>query len=567
MLQLKINNTLIPLPESVIPELNFLLKDVQDFGTKNTSFTRDLVVLITPETDSIFKSLNNTNSIDYNVSKKIQGSLLEDGIPILSGSIKVVDTDSFAYYLQMNSGELSVFDKIGDELIKGNTDTTKDVIFTGDLYSVNYNMSTLRTFFNANPRNDGKGIMFGFIDHSNTINTPDDLTTNYPSIPGLAVRQLFNKIMTDASVQYEFSNDISTAINKMYIPFNGILNSSDYNYGNYFFGDPVGDPSFGHPYYSNGADIQLNNDYSGNPFFGEVSPIGTVRGFIFDYYGQTYNPGYACKIDAVSGGYDSLNGLPWNYHQTDTTFILPMSGTYTIDVSLKIYGRGSVDTIDFSWIAYTPANGIMSKPTFGKLVDALLCPSGVYTYVSETKDLEITDLTRLRFYMESATNPDDPNNSDAHIIFGPDSRVKITLKNSVYNNVNSFDINSLLPLQLKKKDFIDAIFKEFNAYVTIDTITNKLLIQTPDEFFANGETKDWTNKIDKDTLKSHKLKNDQPSEFNFKYLLDTDLFNTDYNSKYGKTFGDLKILNDSEFSIGNTDIQIPLGSTILKTIS
>ena len=562
-------------------ELSYSLKDVFNYGKRNSSFSKPITIYRTKETDAIFQGLHNINIVNgFNIGQKVYGELVENGIPILIGNIQVTDITPSTIEIILSTNNISLFEDIADKLIVGNTnggddtvfpasstqidkillsgfnghcefgtelgvkevdwdtnlETTCDVAiatFAADWLSINhviaskevvgsdvylvftgyqdgfsfgtvvhrtsgslggtvfstpgfnlcqhtYDVSTVRGYLNTTPPATGTGLMYGVIDYSNTLVAPTDIKTEYPIFPGIALKQLFDRILTDAGYAYELGTDISTLLNKMYIPYNGTLNSgsgttADISYGYYFCGSPI---DVAQPL---GFDIQLSSTLSYMPD-GEVIPYGCFRGFCLSNPGKISPP--ICP--SANGGYDLLAQRVSTFHSGDSNIGLPKAGTYTIDISILVYNRlSSSSSRDMVFFYYQLWNDV-DKSQNGDIELSLDVLPTDYAYISKTIEVTVSKPSSFRIYMFSNKYPYSAVNSAfVRPVFGQwkvahdgvrgETSVKIALKNYPYAIPATVNLNVIRPLNYRKSDLINDVLKMFNAYIEVDPNNEKYL--------------------------------------------------------------------------------------------
>jgi hypothetical protein len=153
----------------------------------------------------------------------------------------------------------------------------------------------------------------------------------------------------------------------------------------------------------------------------------------------------------------------------------------------------------------------------------------------------------------------------------PVSFGKTSFGNEIQKNVvpgNEIIFNSVIPKQIKKRDFILSIIKMFNLIVEPDKNNPKLLnIETADYYYSSGVIKDWTSKVDfTQPIDVQVLGDVQNKRFTFKYKDDKDYLNTDYTSLAKKTYGEKQKLTESEFADGEKKIEVIFSPTPLIAI-
>ena len=140
----------------------------------------------------------------------------------------------------------------------------------------------------------------------------------------------------------------------------------------------------------------------------------------------------------------------------------------------------------------------------------------------------------------------------------------------IYNEVDTLmmpgmrmDYNSAIPANVKQKDFINSIVKMFNLYIEPDKNDKYLLnIEPRDDYYASGQIKDWTDKLDLNyTIEQEVLADVQDKSTLFTYKKDDDYFNKDYEGKLKRIYGDIKYTIDNDFSKGEKKIEVIFSQT------
>lgn len=141
----------------------------------------------------------------------------------------------------------------------------------------------------------------------------------------------------------------------------------------------------------------------------------------------------------------------------------------------------------------------------------------------------------------------------------------------LFSEVNSkvfpggpIDMNTLIPKQLKKRDFFMNIVNMFNLCIQPDKDDPKTLIIEPYNDFFDGDIIDWTNKIDTYKPEQVKMTSELQSKTTFfTYKEDKDLWNTDYKSRTQEIWGQKKFIIDNDFVKGEKKISLNFSPTPL----
>lgn len=117
--------------------------------------------------------------------------------------------------------------------------------------------------------------------------------------------------------------------------------------------------------------------------------------------------------------------------------------------------------------------------------------------------------------------------------------------------------NTIIPKNIKNKDFIASIIKLFNLYVEPSKELDRVLIIEPrDDYYSLGDIKDWSDKVDLMTpINEQILGETQNREIRLKYRDDNDYFNEDYLKKENISFGEYRRDLSNEFTSGIKTIE------------
>ena len=129
--------------------------------------------------------------------------------------------------------------------------------------------------------------------------------------------------------------------------------------------------------------------------------------------------------------------------------------------------------------------------------------------------------------------------------------------------------NSVIPKNIKKKDFINSIIKMFNLYVEPSKdYPNTLKIEPRDDYYQGGTIKDWTRKLNTNTpVEEQILGETQNKKTIFKYKDDKDFYNTDYTTTTGGlSYGEYNYYIDNDFTTGEKKIEVIFSPTPVVAI-
>lgn len=537
--------------------ITYNLKNIKNYGLRNSSFTKPISILQTKNTREIFGSLFNINkSGGYDTSQKVFADLQENGLTIIKGSLRVTEITQDTYEVVLSTNQGTLLEKLGDKLIRGNIDSSDDLSWPGTPYQHTWTRSHVRDMLGpgVDPSNNGEGYIYPIIQYSDDLRFKwpgfqfDYLyafafADDYPVLPAIAAKQIFDRIFESNGYSYTMTEEMEDIFEKMYIPFNDdYLNytSENWKFGLYYLGNP-------RAFSYSDTTVELTPwAYDLNWFSSEVQPAYSIKGWTFQ---DNYLPGTA---NDVTGGYDYMYDRPADASRGSTSifdainnqrFDLPHGGTFQIDVSMWLYNTvassGDSEWSITTWNSFEGSNTtqIGSVTITGNSGAAL------------TGSVQVTVSTKSFFYVHRSTE----SSGDINLVFGPWTLLELSEIDSLIGEEPVFDLNNMSPVNYKQKDFINDVLKAFNAYVTIDDVDEtKLHIKTFDDFYSDYEYKDWSTKISEPKFKP--IKDDFPSRTNFKLTSDNDIFSQDYSSKYPDAIYTKYVTNDSEFSTAENDI-------------
>jgi len=148
--------------------------------------------------------------------------------------------------------------------------------------------------------------------------------------------------------------------------------------------------------------------------------------------------------------------------------------------------------------------------------------------------------------------------------------------NQLFNNLSqiispgeSIPYNSVIPKNVKKKDFVSSIIKMFNLYVEPSKDrANTLIIEPRDDYYQGGAIKDWTRKLNTNTTVEEQILGEtQNKKTIFKYKDDKDFYNSDYTTTTGGlSYGEYNYYIDNDFTTGEKKIELIFSPTPVVAI-
>jgi hypothetical protein len=504
--------------QDISTEFNYAIDDINDFGSRNTSYSKTINISGTAINNRIFGfifDLGNANFTDntlpnvnynFNASKSAQCRIFIDKVQIFKGTLRileiVIDDKTIEYQCSV-FGELGGFiTTLGNKRLTGNTNTSDDLDFSD--YDHTYNIANIKASWEVsgargdnNSASYGTGYFYPLIDYGNV--STDKINFQASAYrPALFVKEYIDKIF--AGTDYTYTLDLlpndQNLFNRLIIPNNQSLLTKTTGTLNV-------------------ATRTTDQVITGTSLY----RFTTVTG---------------------SGLVPSGSNSVFTYTGTAST-TLKMEYSFSGDATSGVF--------------YILKNG------------SIVYESNFIGGVGEDGGFELlintNDAISFRF-TNTAPNRDDPpvTINEGQVSFFSSALVPV---NVAYND--ALIINDTIPKGIFQRDFFLSIIKMFNLYVYEDTWNDKKLIIKPyinfyDSTYANAL--DWSNKIDRSKPLSIKPMSELNARyFDYKFTKDNDYYNENYNKKYNESYGDRIYDTEFDFSKETDTLEVIFAPSVL----
>lgn len=521
--------------------LTFALDDIKDFSSRQTTFSKTIVLPGTANNNRIFGHVfqfSSSNSYDntiansgynFNAAKSANAILFQDNIQTFRGSLRLltitVDEGRIEYEVAL-FGNLSLLNVSLSPNSDNGTGLLEDLDFSE--YNHTYNETSIQTSWN---NAGGSDYFYPLIDYGNYGKGGTSGKANWmlPTFrPALYVKEYIDKMFKAAGFTYESALFNSTRFKQLIIPHNQkVLQKLQVNLlqASGTTGYTVIDDSF-----DNDANIQF----------------------------QTI----------VQSGFTNSSKQVFTY--TGVTAILNVSynffGTY--------YTKGT--TVTFSVLKNGSSVSSYTLPDLNSTTPRNFSWNGGFDITLNTGDT-------VSFYVKagSAVYPNRWNVTLTTGSIAGDFHAKIESRSGgalvpvAYGDTVS--MNDTIPKNIKQIDFLVSIVKLFNLYVYEDRNDPKKIYIQPyaDDtdvtqyipgFFSPASTNavDWTYKLNRNKPITITPMSELTSRvYNFKYATDSDYWNDLYSKRYNQNYGDRIFDTKFEFTTDSTDVQLIFAGTPL----
>jgi hypothetical protein len=500
----------LDLTEGLSNQITYAIDDLQNLDSKNTSFTKTIILPGTTNNNKLFGNIfdfNNANFnnpvssnvlYNFNAAKNASARIEVNGLQIMKGVLRLLEI------VQHNGAieyECSIFGELGGFVNKLGNARLEDLDFSA--YDHVYNTTNI---INSWDTSGGVGYYYPLIDYGNYSTNKIDFNV-MTFRPALFIKEYLDKIFLNSGYTYSSTFIDSSFFKKLVIPNNQLKLTK--------LSDVAlkATPQLG--------EYTLFSGYSTLQW----TPI-SLGDFTMDayYYDFTYN-GSTIKTDINV----NLKG-----------FVSLIAGDSNFVVIQVRKNAGYVYETNFE-VTSVPYNFDISFVVENQTINN----GDVYSVEMRSGN---GDAETLIFTMEGGLF--EVNTS---------SKTAITL-----NYGDAITINQCLPKGIFQKDFFTSLLKMFNLMVTEDKYIANHLIITPYVDFWSGAVLDWSDKLDRSqAIKIKPMSEINARYYNLKFKQDNDFYNENYRKKYNEGYGDRIYDSLLEFSKDTETVEVIFASCVL----
>lgn len=516
MMEIYIEGKKLDITSELSHLLTFALDDVKDFASRNTTFSKTIVLPGTANNNYLFGNIYNaqvSNSYDsaednvatnFNASVAADCLIFQNRLQVFKGTLRlleiVIDNGQTEY-------EVAVFGELGGLVGALGNNKLEDLDFSA--YDHIWGVTNITgSWENVT----GTSYFYPLIDYGNVSTAKVDYDIRALR-PAFYVREYLDKMLTDAG--YSWSSDLfnTSRFRSLIIPNNqkSLQTLTDL--------------------LLDGVDVTTNQLVIQNGVDDEAPIPQAIRSLTdFTYLAGVYT--YTGVETRTFRFEATING---NYYSTIEA------------IQLGIKKNGSQIYTDVPFLSPT---GGTTDTNFNT------------TFQDTTVSLSTGDTVEL--FAKVANNVGSYRLRTTFVLF------RGYLAVPIYANANPGDtiaVNDTLPKNILQKDFLSSILKLFNLYVYEDRLYPKKLLITPYVDFYNlnpSGVVDWTYKIDRSRpLRLKPMSELNSRYYNFRFKQDNDFYNETYRKTYNENYGDYIYDSAYEFANESTDIELIFAASIL----
>lgn len=269
--------------------------------------------------------------------------------------------------------------------------------------------------------------------------------------------------------------------------------------------------------------------------------------------------------DSTSGNYDNGN----NYNNTTGQYTAPVGGSFVFDLDLSINyastGYAPVYQEDIWLVFGLYVNGVL-KQTSTVTVDFGSPAFNVQLYLSPLAVFgsDVIDI-RLAQVWDQA-NLHNLTNSEFQVDIGIGSNMESNQSAYTYGYGETVDFSAFLNSEVKQSEMLMSFVKMFNLYIEPDKDNPKMLRCVPRDEFFNGDSVDWTAKLDySQPVEIVPMGELEANPYVFQYKEGKDDANVLYQESYQTTYGSRTYKIDNQFIKNEKKIQIAFTPTQINS--
>jgi len=502
MIELYIENQKLDINESFSTVLNYSIDDIKDFGAKNTTFSKTIIL---PGTNNNNKLLGNIFNIaaandydpeldnvgfNFNAAVVANAVIFADNMQVFKGIFRVLEIvidDGFIEY------ECAVFGELGGFVTALSNSRIENLDFSA--YNQAWNVTNITNSWNSIT---GSGVYFPLIDYGNVSTNKIDF--DFKAFrPSFYVKEILEKIIVASGYTWDFPLLATDLFNRLVIP--------------------------------NNQRVLVRQS---TEIFNANFTVGT-------YNNITYLP----MTITTAGSFTGANPLQY-------------TGTTPLTLNITCRPIGQVNTTTPS----PPTSVIFSLKKNGTILtqQTRFIPTGNF-YVN--LNLDAANVTLVQ---NDILSIEISSNVIQYQSFGGQFVVNNTIPVDVPVNYNEqIVMNNALPKGVFQKDFFSSIVKMFNLYIFEDYTTDKKIKIAPFvTYYEDATAVDWTLKIDRTKPMRVKPMSELNSRFyKYVYKQDNDFYAENYRKKFNESYGDYIYDSEYEFAKDTTTVELIFSSSVL----
>lgn len=508
--EIYIENNQIDVGKDEASLLTFAIAELQDFGSRQTTFSKTIVLPGTSTNNKLFGAIfdiGNSNEYNplldnigynFNASKSADCIIFQDNLQTFKGGLRLLQINIDRGRVEY---EVAVFGTLATLNVSLTSGKLEDLDFSA--YDQVYNDTNIVASWSASP---GSGVLFPLIDYGtySSLKHDWDIRTFRPA---LYAKEYIDKMFAAAGFRYDCSLFNTSRFKGLIVPHN-------------------------------------QKELTG---LNSVVATGLVSS------PHTYDFSVLLSYNLML---DSFGGTDFSYSLG--TIEYTGASPITLDINIIMFGN------------YTSINDIIiSLQQNGVDIATQLLPMGGgvanISLISTATAISPGDLFVIKLVDQSTTlgPPDSLTINTASVVYSVQSGTATV----IINPGDTIQTNKTIPKNIRQIDFFLSILQLFNMYAYEDKFDDRLInIKPYIDFYSTDSSNsvDWTYKLDRDSVRHIKPMSELNSKiYNFNYKTDGDYYNDLYNKRYSQVYGGYIYDSQFEFTAEENTLELVFSPTVL----
>lgn len=513
-----IENRRVDISADISSLLTFAIDDVKDFASRQTTYSKTIVLPGTANNNALFGNIFETghsneydplvNNIGYNfnAAKSARCLIFQDNLQTFKGTVRLLeiikDKANIEYEVALN-GELT------------GLNTALSSAFLDDLdFSAYDHAYTTANIIASWDNAGGAGYYYPLIDYGGYSLLKHDW--DYKTLkPALYVKEYIDKMFAAADFRYESDLFDSARFEHLIIPHNQ----------------------------------KKLQKY-----------VTTLLSGSRNDSAQIINSGTAPTLPVEMSSIVVSSTFTSTISNSRFTFVAVDPLTLTVAYNFT----GSYKANATGWTVQLKKNGVLIPGTLVNIAQTGDTTTRFYNF-SGTLSVNFVTSDYIEIILASTTSvagTDFISASNGTLIIDSDIA---TITDVVYGD--TITINNAIPKNIRQVDFLTSIVKLFNLYVYESQFDERLILIKPFvDFYStdSGNAVDWTYKLNRDSPVKIKPMSELNSKiYNFKYKDDSDYYNEQYKKRYNQGYGSYTFDSEFEFASQTNSLELIFAATPL----
>tara|TARA_R110000868_G_scaffold263802_1_gene522427 strand:- start:464 stop:2482 length:2019 start_codon:yes stop_codon:yes gene_type:complete len=507
MIELFVENQKVDVDQSFSTLLTMAIDDIKDFGAKNTTFSKTIIIPGTKNNNVIFGNIFNINAandynpaisnsgINFNAAISAQAVIFADNLQVFKGIFRILEIVVIDGFIEF---ECAVFGELGG-FVSALGNNKLEALDMG-IANQTYNETTIANSWNSIA---GSGVYYPLIDYgqSSTAKVDFDFKTFRPA---LYVKQYLTKMVEASGYTWEFPLLATSLFDRLIIP-------------------------------NNAQKLYTNN----------------TTAFVAAPTAYNYTSADNVKMTISQTGSFTANG-------TNDQFTY---GGASVVVNIVLYVSGQINTIDPVLNTFT-LNFIKNSTIISTASVAVTSTPYAFSLTLDVSNITLNTSDVL--YVDAVANVGDYDVTGGlfEIMLQTPGQVEVGYGDTIV-------LNDTIPKGILQKDFFSSICKMFNLYVFEDYEFNKKLkVQPFVTYYEDATAVDWSLKVDRSAPMRMKPMSELNSRYyQYKYRSDNDYYNDNYRKKFNDDYGNFIYDSEYEFAKDTTAVDIIFASSPLVKLT